>query len=79
MAKSLWLTTVDNPWDPRDQFEQWMAHDIEHGHNTCGVLADEAKTAANLSNADNRYYVEEAIKTLVSKYPWLYKAVEKDE
>lgn len=79
IIKSLWLTTVDNPWDPRDEFEQWLSYDIQHGHKTCETLANEANTAAELSNADNRYYVEEAIKKLVSQYPELYKAVEKEE
>lgn len=77
MAK--WLTTVDNPWDPRDEFRQWLNHDIMYGHKTCETLDEEARLAGDLSNADNRYYNEDAIDRLVKKYPELYKVVEHDD
>lgn len=33
------LTTLDNPFDPFDEFTSWFDFDIEKGHNTCGRLA----------------------------------------
>ena len=78
MAKSLWLTTVDNPWDPCDEFQEWLNFDIAHGYKTCETLDSEAHTAADLSNSDNRYYVEEAIKKLAALHPYKYKIVEKE-
>ena len=43
MAK--WLTTVDNPWDPRDEFQNWLNFDIVHGYKTCETLDEEARLA----------------------------------
>ena len=71
------LTTVDNPWDPCDQFEQWLNFDISKGYKTCETLDLEARTASELSNSDNKFYVEQAIDILVSLYPWKYKKVVK--
>lgn len=33
------LTTVDNPYDPRTDWDHWRAWDLEHGYNTCEYLA----------------------------------------
>ena len=33
------ITTVDNPFDPFDEFDAWFRFDTDHGYNSCGVLA----------------------------------------
>ena len=33
------LTTFDNPFNPFDDFTQWLLFDNEKGYNTCGYLA----------------------------------------
>ena len=33
------LTTVDNPYDPFEQFTLWNLFDKEHGYNTCERIA----------------------------------------
>ena len=78
MARSVWLTTIDNPFDPCDEFMAWLQWDIAHGHKTCEMLDIEARTSSELSNSDNKYYVETAIDKLVELYPWKFKKVIKE-
>lgn len=34
------LTTSDNPWNPKTQWDEWYAYDNDEKHyNTCGYLA----------------------------------------
>ena len=77
--KVAYLTTIDNPYDPRDQFDQWLAYDIEKGYNTCGYLAKIAATSPESSNNDNSFAVESAIDEIVAmNISGLYKKIVKD-
>lgn len=33
------ITTVDNPIDPREDFDRWYAWDVQNGYHTCAYLA----------------------------------------
>lgn len=39
MEKGFMLTTLDNPFDPFDDFTSWFKFDCEKGHNTSSRLA----------------------------------------
>lgn len=45
--KYYYLTTVDNPYNPSTQFDEWLAYDMQKGYNSCGYLsrAVESKTS----------------------------------
>ena len=75
--KVSFLTTIDNPYDPCDQFDQWFAYDTEKGYNTCGYLANIARTSPDASVADNQFAVEAAIDEIVAFNPtgWFKKIV----
>lgn len=39
------LSTVDNPYNPFDNFEAWFAYDCAHGYNSCGIMASNTYTS----------------------------------
>jgi hypothetical protein len=59
------LTTVDNPFDPFNEFESWYAYDMQAGYNTTGLLARIARTSDELSEPDNSLAIEQAIDEIV--------------
>lgn len=59
------LTTVDNPYDPFDQFDLWYAYDLQAGYNTPGFLARIAVVSEESSEADQSLAIEEAIDEIV--------------
>ncbi len=78
MSKEIMLTTVDNPFDPFTQFEEWNAYDEALGYYTCSYLARFAYTSSELSDADQRLAVESAIDEIVRLNPLgVYKKVER--
>ena len=63
------LTTLDNPFDPFNQFDEWFAFDVSKGHNTCGLLARIANTSQELSEADYDLEVDRAMNDIVKYDP----------
>lgn len=60
MAKSM-LSTIDNPFDPFDEYDKWYAFDIAAGYNTGQFLARIVQASDDLSDADYDLAVEQAI------------------
>jgi len=46
------LTTMDNPYSPFTQFDQWFAFDTLHNYNSLGILARVYRGSDELSDAD---------------------------
>lgn len=59
------LTTVDNPFDPFTQFDEWLAYDETLGHQTLQFLARIVKSSDELSEADQSLAIELAIDEIV--------------
>lgn len=59
------LTTVDNPFDPFTQFDEWYSFDEAHGYRTSGFLARIIRTSDDLSDADQSLAIELAIDEIV--------------
>ena len=78
--KRFMLTTIDNPFDPFTQFEQWFLFDVEKGYNSCSYLARIAKTSDQLTEDENDKEIERAIDEII-KYDFMniYKKVTKKE
>ena len=70
------LTTIDNPYDPFDQFSQWFMFDTEKGYNSCSYLARIANTSDEMSDQEYNHEVERAIDEIVTINPLgIYKKV----
>lgn len=65
MATRSALTTIDNPYDPFEQFIPWLLFDTEHGYNSCDYLGRIARTSDSLSDYENEREVERAIDEIV--------------
>lgn len=73
------LTTFDNPFDPFDDFTQWLLFDNEKGYNTCGYLARLlADFPDDLSEVEEEQEKEKAIDTIIANdFLNIYKKVER--
>ena len=74
------LTTIDNPYSPFTQFNEWNMFDVEKGYNSCSYLARLAKTSDQFSDEENEEEIERAIDNIVKYDPFnIYKKVFAEE
>lgn len=52
VANDYMLTTIDNPYDPFEQFTLWYLFDKEKGYNTCERLARLANITSDMSQKE---------------------------
>lgn len=76
MASKCALTTIDNPYNPFEQFTSWFLFDEEKGYHSVSYLGRIARTSDQLSDEENDREIERAIDEIV-KHDFLniYKKV----
>ena len=73
------LTTIDNPYDPFTQFDDWFAFDTQQGYNSCDYLGKLVYSSSELSALDQNIAVESAIDRIVKlNVLGIYKKVTKE-
>ena len=74
------LTTVDNPYDPFTQFDEWYAFDtVQKGYYTCQYLARIAPFTTEMAPDVADALLEDAIDEIVSINPLgIYKKVKRE-
>jgi hypothetical protein len=66
------LTTVDNPFNPVTQFDEWNTWDQSAGYNTLAYLARVVVTSDELPPALQSQAIEEAIDEVIAENNGLY-------
>ena len=74
------ITTVDNPYDPIDDFEHWNQFDLEKGYFTNSKLARLTNLSNDMSSVEEAEEIERAIDRLIEIDPFdVYKKVVREE
>lgn len=74
------LTTVDNPFNPLTQFDDWFSYDTMKGYNSCGYLARVARTSPDVAPIENELAIERAVDEIIRFDPFgIYRKVIEDE
>ena len=72
------LTTIDNRFDPFEQFTSWFMFDVEKGYNSCGRLMRVAKVSDDMSQIEYNAAVDAAIDEIIKNdFLDLYKKAER--
>ena len=78
MFNNCMLTTVDNPFDPFEEFTSWMLFDTEKGYNSSSYLMRIAKITDDLSEKEKNEEIERAIDEILRNDIFnIYKKVSK--
>lgn len=79
MSRKCAITTIDNPFDPFDQFDSWIQFDLDKGYNSCAYLSRIAFTSDQLSESENDKEIERAIDEIILyDFMNIYKKVVRD-
>ena len=76
MERRCALTTIDNPFNPFEQFTSWFLFDEEKGYHSSAYLGRIARTSDQLSDEENNQEIERAIDEII-KYDFtnIYRKV----
>lgn len=74
------LTTIDNPFNPFTQFDEWYQFDTQSGYNTLSFLARVCPDTSNLTDTDANELIEESIDEIIKLNPLgIYRKVAETE
>ena len=59
------LTTIDNPYDPFEQFAAWFMFDTEKGYNSHGRLMRIANISDDMTQKEENEEIERAIDEII--------------
>ena len=80
MANEVMLTTIDNPYNPFEQFDLWLLFDKEKGYNTCEYLARIVNLTNDMSEKEIEVATNRAIDDIIVNDPFgIYKKVTSED
>lgn len=69
MSTECMLSTIDNPFDPFEQFDDWFMFDLEKNYNSCSYLARIVDLSDDMTQREVDIETERAIDEIVSTNP----------
>lgn len=79
MESKVMLTTIDNPFDPFDDFTSWRRFDEEKGYYTSSYLARIAQVTEDMSIKEEDEEIRRACCEIIDLNPLgIYKMVERE-
>lgn len=66
---SIAISTIDNPFDPILDFNNWFKFDVEKGYYTCSKLARLTKLNNQMSETEELIEIERAIDRIIELDP----------
>ena len=70
------LTTIDNPFDPFEDFSSWFLFDSQKGYDCCSKVARVAKTYDSMTEDEIIEATNDAIDEIIASDPLdIYKKV----
>lgn len=69
MANACMLSTIDNPFDPFEQFASWLLFDKEKSHNSCEILARTVRLSDDMTEKEVNEETERAIDEIIKFDP----------
>lgn len=73
------LSTIDNPYNPFEDFQNWYNYDSDKGYNSCGILARIIGDFDDLAPNEEAFLTESAIDSFIKSDPTkMYIKVQKE-
>lgn len=78
--KEYMLTTIDNPFNPFEEFDNWFKFDTRKGYNTCSLLARTTSSREDLTSIEEKNDINKAIDEILKNDMLnIYKRVAEDD
>ena len=81
MSNECTLTTIDNPYNPFEQFNQWLMFDKANDYDTCEYLARivQPRLTDDMTQKEENDVIEAAVDEIIATNPIpIYKKVYRD-
>lgn len=72
---NLMPTTIDNPWNPYKNWDEWYAFDQQKGYCTWSLIARICSNSDSLSEKENEENIDLAIEELLSDPLGIYAVI----
>lgn len=67
--KAFALSTVDNPFNPFENFRDWWNYDTEHNYDCCAILSRLVVDSNDMLDSEKQILIEAAINRFIEADP----------